>query len=129
MILARKLGLRRFANLTRGDGLFINKDGRMLYDIPMNSHASKIKYKINEDCPQDAEDFPLKNITIKHLNDTPDFDIIPKLEHGLNKLLDGKIYMGDMGFGKIPQLGSDVTSQMSVYKPPSEDKKLLQLTE
>lgn len=29
------------------------------------------------------------------------------------------MYMGSQGFGKIPQLGPEVTSQMSVYIPPS----------
>ena len=78
MILARKLGLRRFSKARKED-LVINKDGRMLYDIPQSPLANRFKFKINEDVPADAEDFPLKNIVIKHLNDTPDFDVVPKL--------------------------------------------------
>ena len=79
----------------------------------------KFPYKINEDAPKDAESFPLKNISINNQPDTPDFDHVPKLNHGLNKLLDGKIYEGDMGFGTIPDLGHEVTQQMSSYLPPS----------
>jgi hypothetical protein len=91
----------------------------MFYDIPNHAPTNKFYYKINEEVPEDAVDFPLTNIVIDHQKDTPDFDKIPKLQHGLNKLLDGKMYMGSQGFGKIPQLGKEVTSQMSVYKPPS----------
>jgi hypothetical protein len=81
-----------------------NRGGRTYYDIPSYFNTIRNHYKINEEVPEDAVDFPLTNITIKQFDDTSDFNKIPKLNHGLNKLLDGKVYMGDMGFGKIPSL-------------------------
>lgn len=128
MILTRKLQLRLSTKATRMNELFINQSNKVYYDIPTQNLAKRFHYKINEEVPKDAVDFPLNNISLEHQNDTPDFDKVPKLCHGLNKLLDGKFYMGDQGFGKIPRLGKEVTSQMSVYKPPSEDKQLLELT-
>lgn len=74
----------------------------MFYDIPKGQSSFRFEYNINEDVPKDAVPFPLKNISIKNKNDNPEFDKIPKLHHGLNRLLDGKIYKGDMGFGKLP---------------------------
>jgi len=47
----------------------------------------------------------------------------------LNKLLDGKIYKGDMGFGKLPAVSKEIISQLQDYKPPSQDKKLLKITD
>ena len=34
-----------------------------------------------------------------------------------------------MGFGTIPDLGQEITKQMSSYVPPSEDLTLLKITE
>lgn len=125
MLLSVRLGLRRlFATKKSDDGL-IHKEGRMFYDIPTYYTSSKFHYKINEEVPEDAVDFSLANTSIKTYEDTPDFNKIPKLHHGLNKLLDGKIYEGDMGFGKIPNIEPKVIEQMSDYKPPSQDKTLL----
>ena len=76
----------------------------MFYDVPAFHPDNKFSYRINEDVPKDAIPFPLDNISIKHHNDTPEFNKIPKLHHGLNRLLDGKIYMGDMGFGQFPHV-------------------------
>ncbi len=127
MILWRRL-VWCFANFNPRSQLYLNREGKFSYVIPVHPVADNFTFRVNEAVPKDAVDFPLKNISIKHLDDTPDFDKIPKLQHGLSKLLDGKIYMGDRGLGKIPQLDKQVISQMSVYKPPSEDKVLLQTT-
>lgn len=128
-MLVRRLGLRLFSNDKVVDNIRINKEGRMFYDIPKGQSAFRFEYNINEDVPKDAVPFPLKNISIKNRNDNPEFDKIPKLHHGLNRLLDGKIYKGDMGFGKLPEVNKDVISQLQDYKPPSQDKKLLKITE
>jgi hypothetical protein len=102
MLLTHRIGVFRFAsNFKAGDGL-VSRNGRMYYDIPSFLSTGKFQYKINEEVPEDAVDFNLNNISIKNFDDTPEFNKIPKLQHGLNKLLDGKIYMGDMGFGRIP---------------------------
>ena len=101
-MLVRRLGLRLFSNEKVLDNIRINKEGRMFYDIPKGQSSFRFEYNINEDVPKDAVPFPLKNISIKNKNDNPEFDKIPKLHHGLNRLLDGKIYKGDMGFGKLP---------------------------
>ena len=77
----------------------------MFYDIPSSSTQQKFHFKINEEEPKDAVNFPLNNIKIENQPDRLGFDNVPKLHHGLNQLLDGKIYQGDMGFGTIPQLG------------------------
>ena len=91
----------------------------MFYDIPVFHTGIRNQFRINERCPLDAEDFPLDSLHIENYQDTPDFDIIPKLQHGLNRLLDGKVHMGDMGFGKFPKISPDLISQMSDYKAPS----------
>lgn len=88
-------------------------EGRMLYNIPSNSPSNSFQYTINEEAPPDAKDFSLRGLNILPFDDTPDFNKIPKLQHGLNKLLDGRIYQGDMGFGSIPELRSDVIAQMN----------------
>jgi hypothetical protein len=118
MLLARRIaGL--FSKPNPKDDAFIKRGGRLFYDIPTQPLANKFHFKINEEVPKDVEDFDLKGISVVNQEDTPDFDNIPKLHHGLNRLLDGRIYTGDMGFGSIPQLSKEVISQMSVYKPPS----------
>jgi hypothetical protein len=100
----------------------------MFYDIPAYYTSSKFHYKINEEVPEDATSFSLNDLSIKNFEDTPDFNKIPKLHHGLHKLLDGKIYQGDMGFGKIPEINKEVIAQMSDYVPPSQDKTLLSIS-
>lgn len=76
----------------------------MHYEMPTFHIENIYHYKINEEVPSDAVDFDLSNIFTNHFEDTVDFNKVPKLQHGLNKLLDGKIYSGDMGVGKIPKL-------------------------
>jgi len=100
----------------------------MIYEIPAHTLTNKFSYLINEDVPKDAVDFPLNNIFIKNQEDNPQFDNIPKLQHGLHRLLDGKIYEGDMGFGTIPQLSKEVIAQMNEYRPPSQDTTLLKIS-
>lgn len=102
MLLTRRLAFA--VTKGKGDKVFVKQGGRLFYDIPVESLVNKFHYKINEEVPKDAVDFPLNNICINNQEDTPEFDNIPKLHHGLHKLLDGKIYKGDRGFGKIPQL-------------------------
>ena len=101
----------------------------MFFDIPKGYSGSKFQYNINEDVSKDAQPFPLDGISIVNQKDNPDFDKIPKLYHGLNKLLDGKIYKGDMGFGKFPTVSKEILSQLQNYKPPSKDETLLKITE
>ena len=101
----------------------------MFYDIPQHYSSGKFFYRLNEQIPNDAQNFDLSTINLKNFNDTPEFDRIPKLQHGLNRLLDGKIYKGDMGFGKFPPVNKDFISKISEYKPPSMDNKLLQITQ
>lgn len=101
----------------------------MFYDIPKSQSGTRFEYNINEDVPKDAQPFPIDKISIVNQNDNPEFDKIPKLHHGLNKLLDGKIYKGDMGFGKLPAVSKEIIAQLQDYKPPSQDKKLLRITD
>jgi hypothetical protein len=128
MLLARRIARACFSESKKNDDVMV-KDGRIFYDIPTYFTSSKFHYRINEEIPKDASDFSLKGLKIKHFEDTPDFNKIPVLHRGLNKYLDGKIYKGDMGFGKIPQVDNQIISQMSDYVPPSKDKKLLDISE
>lgn len=101
----------------------------MFYDIPTYFTSSKFHYRINEEIPNDAVNFSLKSLSAKYFDDTPGFNKIPKLHHGLDKLLDGKIYKGDMGFGKIPETDKEIIAQMSDYVRPSQDTTLLNISE
>ena len=70
----------------------MKKGNKLFYEIPSQPSTNKFHYKINEDVPKDAVDFSLRNISIENQPDTVGFDNIPKLNHGLHQLLDGKIY-------------------------------------
>ena len=113
----------------RATGDKLRKEGgRMFYDIPVFHTGGRNQFRINERCPPDAEDFPLDSLRILNYDDTPDFDKIPKLQHGLSQLLDGHIHAGDYGFGKFPEINPELISQMSDYKPPSEDVRLREIS-
>lgn len=43
-------------------------------------------------------------------------------------MLDGHIHAGDYGFGKFPEINPELISQMSDYKPPSEDVRLREIS-
>jgi hypothetical protein len=126
MLLSRRL-ITFFSKLKPDNAL--KRKSSILYDIPAHTLTNKFSYLINEDVPKDAIDFPLTNIFIKNKEDNAGFDNIPKLHHGLHKLLDGKIYEGDMGLSSIPQLSRETIAQMNEYKPPSQDSTLLRVAE
>jgi hypothetical protein len=132
MLLGLRICLRWSASKApaggQGEGL-LGKDGRMFYHIPAYSTTNRFQYKINEEAPADATDFSLRGLSLRPFDDTPDFNKIPKLQHGLSRLLDGRIHQGSMGFGKIPEIRPEIIAQMSDYVPPSRDKSLLAVSE
>ena len=65
MLLTRRLAFSA-SKANKSDSGFVKQGGRLFYDIPVHPLANKFQYKINEDVPKDAVDFPLNNIFINN---------------------------------------------------------------
>ena len=76
--------------------------------------------------PSTAVRIDIDELNLKHLEDTDKFNVIPELAHGLDKLLDGKLYQGNRGIGDIPQdIPVDTFSKMVTYRSPKNDPQLI----